>query len=199
MTTDLKIKTLRRLANTPGTTPLEVLERECASVEAVLSSDTQYDVLEEHLKLLSAFAFRVSPRSVRTIVSFIDRLKTLEVSYPEDGLIPAAELTQYQNPESLTLDAIEILIGLRYLEPEAIFNELLELSLHESDKIRKTASEGVSNLAEYNLSVFSGTDQQQGIGAAPQKNIIDRIERFDDEMVIKHFRTLNDTECPSLR
>ena len=191
MRTDLRQKGLTRLAQTGGENALGHLREEGAKIGEMLSLETRYDLLEEQLELLNTFAFRIHDVAVEIIASFIQRLRRIAITYDEQDTWPESEQKKYQNAESLIIEAISVLTQLRYLEPDRVFEELLELTLNDAAEIRKKAIEGLEALAKYELTVFYGNDEQRGIGPAPQKFIFDKIEQFGDGALKKYFSVVN--------
>ena len=176
MRPDLKQKAMRRIAGTAGAASLRILEAESVKAGSILASESRYDILDENLDLLDCFAYRVHKIAVDITASLIERLRTLKITYVDDDILPEGEISEYQNAQTLTVRAIDVLIRLRYLETNRVLGLLVELSIDEDGDIQKKAIEGLEVLASFDLSVFYGDDEQGGIGPAPQEQIVDEIE-----------------------
>ena len=182
---DLKLKALSRLAEAENAEA--ALRRELASIAKSLKADTLYETLENQIQMLNAFGYRVHGPAIEVLVSFIQRLDEIEITYSDQEGYPEDYFIEFQNAGTLIIAAIDAMIRLRYLETETVLDVLMGLSLHEDESIQNKAIAGLDALGSYEISVFYGPDQKGGIGAAPQLEIIRKLESLDDSEIRKYF------------
>lgn len=184
---DLKLKALSRLAELTADDAEAALQNEIKKVAASLETDTQYNVLDQQLNILKVIGFRASERAVKIVLIFFQRLKSMEITYPEQDQLFGRDIKKFHNAASLTVQAIDILIRLGYLETISVLHALMDLSLHDSKDVRKKALDELSQLASYKIDVIYGDGRQRGIGFTPQKIIIDEISSLKDAELRKYF------------
>lgn len=184
---DLRLKALSRLVKSTTEAAETALQKELDKVTAALGVDTQYDHLVQHLEVLDTIGHRFSTIVARSILAFIQAIESRQLTYSSQDRSFESEIAKYQNSSTLIIRAIEALKELRYLETKSVLYALLNLSQHRSDNVSAAAIAGLESLAGYDLTVFHGTDTHAGIGAAPQKQIIDEIEQLLDDDLKKWF------------
>lgn len=184
---DLRLKALSRLVQSTTEAAKTALQKELDKVTAALDVDTQYDHLIQHLEVLDTIGHRFSPIAVKSILAFIQAIESRQLTYFSQNRSLESEIMKYQNSSTLIVRAVEVLRELRYLETKSVLYALLNLSQHRSDNVSAAAIAGLESLAGYDLNVFHGTDTHAGIGAAPQKQIIDEIEQLPDSDLKKWF------------
>src|SRR6266436_4213464 len=173
---DLRLKALTRLARSETEAAEAALRKEFDKVGASLAVDTQYGRLEQNLEVLDTIGHRFSTVVVDTLLTFIQTIESRQITYSQQDRLFENEFKKYHNASSLIVRAVEVLIRLRYLETKSVLHALINLSEHASDSVRKKAVEGLKALADYDIDVFYGDGKQAGIGATPQKHIIDELE-----------------------
>lgn len=178
---DLKLKALTRLAESHTAEAEAALQRETAKVAVSLETDTQFDLLDQQLGVLKAIGHRASARTVQVLLAFVERLKSLTLSYSEATLLPEEMLREYHNTAALTVRAIEVLAQLRYLETESVLRAFLNLAHHDAESVRKKALEGLSEISSYRIDVIYGDGNRPGIGVAPQRKVIEEIFSLTDD------------------
>ncbi|MGH7184630.1 MAG: hypothetical protein ACREJN_22005, partial [Nitrospiraceae bacterium] len=184
---DSRVKALSRLAQS-GTEAAEIaLRKELDKVAASLGVDTQYDHLEQQLEILDTIGHRFSSRAVEIILAFIQAVELRRITYSSQDSSLENEIAKYQNASTLIVRGVEALKGLGYLETKSVLHALLNCFQHKFDNVRAGASAGLESLVRYEISVFYGNDKQTGIGATPQKLIIDELELLLDDDLEKHF------------
>lgn len=176
MKPDLKRKALESLADVETSAAQSALEEEMDRLETALLSTEKYEDIEESLQLLSAFAFRVYSRAVRALDSLIVRLQCTEVSFRETSAWDPSDRKTFQNEETLIVAAVDVLLSMRYLALEAVFDILWKLAQQQSNQLYSAAESGLEKLAEYNIDVFYGTNRQHGIGPQPQEALLTKLE-----------------------
>jgi hypothetical protein len=184
---DLRLKALARLAQSETEAANAALRKEFDKVAASLAVETKYDLLEQHLKVLDAISHRFSNVVVDILLTFIRTIELREITYSQQDPLFESDIRQYNNAFSLIVRAVDILIRLRYLETRSILHALMNLSKHASEHVRTKSAEGLKALADYDIDVFYGDEKQPGIGATPQKQIIDEIEPLKDIDLKQHF------------
>jgi hypothetical protein len=184
---DLRLKALTRLAESETEAAKTALQKELDKVAASLEVDSEYGLLEQNLEILATIGYRGSAFVVDVLVKFIHVIESRKITYSEQEALLQEAFGKYHTASSLVVRAVEVLIRLRYLETKRVLQILMGLSNHPSDSVRKKAFEGLEALANYDIRVFYGDGQQAGIGATPQKHILDEIEPFKDIDITNFF------------
>ncbi|MFZ0693526.1 MAG: hypothetical protein WAN51_05145 [Alphaproteobacteria bacterium] len=184
---DLKLKALSRLAESTTADAEAAVQKEIDKAAASLETSTQYDLLEQPLAILKVAGHRASERVVQIVLTFMQRLRTLDITYSEQYRLLEGEIKKYHNAAALTVQAVDVLILLRYLETKPVLRALMDLSLHDSADVRKKALDGLEQLCSYDIDVIFGDGKKGGIGVAPQRDIIDEISSLDDTGIRKYF------------
>jgi hypothetical protein len=187
MDLDARLKALSRLAESTSEAAQQALSNELNSAKSVLATATDYDRLEENIAIVEVIGFRFSDVSANTLESFVKGISERAITYSEQDRLLGFAPEEYRNAATLIARAIPALLNLRYLETRVVLNVLLALAVHADKAVRKKALEGLEEMAGYNLSVFYGTEQQRGIGAGPQKLIVEELGRLSDTLVAKYF------------
>jgi len=187
---DLRLKALNRLVQSDAEAAAPALQKEFDKVTKSLDSETQYNKLEQSLDVLDVISHRFSQAAADAFLKFMQSIDTREITYSQQDNLFLSEIRKYHNATSLIVRAIESLMRLRYLELTATLHALLKLAQHTSEEVRKKALSGLETLAGYDIRVFYGDGQQQGIGATPQKQILDEIEVFQDNDLTQHFEAI---------
>jgi hypothetical protein len=183
-----RIKVLERLAQSQTAAAEEAVGRACAEAIAALLDSAEYDVLEFALEVLGIVGFRRSKEGVASLSQFLRTVENRELRHPEEFSGWGASLSKYRGAHTLMTKAIKVVSGLRYLETAAVTDVLLWVAVHPEESVRKAASDALRGLAKYNLSVFYGTEDntRQGIGAAPQMEVLDTLESKADSFLLEH-------------
>ncbi len=184
---DLRLKALSRLAQSTTEAAETALRNELDKVAVSLVTDTQYDHLAQQLEVLDTIGHRFSNRAIEIILAFIEGIESRQITYPSHDHSLERELAKYQNASTLIVRAIETMKGLRYFETKPVLHTLLNYSQHKLDNVRAEAITGLEELARYDARVFYGDDKGVGIGAIPQKLIIDELELLIDDDLKTHF------------
>lgn len=177
---DLRVKALTRLAQSHTEEAVVALRKELRKVATSLVTETQYDRLEQDLEIIEGIGHRFSSDAVKLLLTFIGSIESRQITYSEQASMFASELATYQNASTLIVRALKILIQLRYLETKTVLHSLISLSEHPSENIREKAFEGLRAISGYNLTVFYGDGKRGGIGAIPQKEIVQELAAFKD-------------------
>ena len=188
MDADTRLKALARLAQSHTDAAKTALQSEFDSIATILEKEGDYELLTQSLAALDVFGYRFSTRAVEVLESFMATIETRDLIYSEEERSYVRDITSYKNAQALLIQATEVSSGLRYLETPAILRILLPLARHEADKVKKKAFEALEALAGYNLDVFYGDDRQGGIGAAPQKVVVDTLEALKDDELATDFQ-----------
>lgn len=183
-----RIKVLERLAQSQTPAAEEAVGRACAEAFAALLEGSQYEALEFALEVLATVGFRRSKDAVAALSQFLRIVGNRELQHAEEFSGWGESLSRYRSAHTLMTKAIEVMSGLRYLETAAVTDVLLWATAHSEESVRKAASDALRGLAKYNLSVFYGTedDSRQGIGAAPQMEVLDTLEGKADSFLLEH-------------
>lgn len=188
MDSSTRIKVLGRLAQSRTPAAEEAVGRACAEAFTVLLKRSDFDALDFALEVLATVGFRRSEGTVATLGEFLRSVGNRELQYSEESGGWGRALNKYRCSYTLMSKAIKVLSGLRYLETPAVTDVLLWAAAHSEESVRKDADAALRSLAQYNLSVFYGTEDEsrRGIGAAPQVAVLDTIESKGDKFLIEH-------------
>src|SRR5712691_1379488 len=184
---DLRLKALTRLAQSETDAARIALQKELQKAANSLATESQYDRLEEDLAILEVIGHRFSSDAVNFLMTFIRTIESRQITYSEQGRSFASEIAKYQNASTLITRTLEILVQLRYLETKAVLHTLIEFSGHALENVRKKAIEGLRAISGYNLRVFYGDGKQGGIGALPQKEIVEELEALANDKLEQAF------------
>jgi hypothetical protein len=190
MDIDTRLKALTRLARSPTDGAKTVLQKEVDQVERSLTTHHDYDLLRQNLSVLDAIGYRFSTSAVSIVEHFISTIEGRELDYSEQEKSFVRDISKYKNAHTLIVQAIEVLGGLRYLETSKVFQALLRLTAHISEKVRRKALDALDALAGYNIDVFYGYDRQGGIGAKPQMVVIDELDQLSDLELKTYFQAI---------
>ncbi len=184
----LKLKALTRLARTEGETVQKALSAEGEKILASLLKETDYHHLANQLKYLDIFAFRIPKQALSIVEAFLRRLNTFEITYRQEYGGSDNSLRRFQNENTLTVEALNILNNIRYFEFENIFKIILEYTLSEHLEINKQAFTILKSLAGYDLYVVYGPEKSgRGLGFQPQEQILSWVEAFSKTKKLKYF------------
>jgi len=178
---DLRLKALTRLAQSDTEAAAAALRKEFDHAAKSLSSETQYDELEQDLAVLEVIGYRFSGENVKLLLKFIQEIESRQITYSEQVRLFAKDIAKYHNAYTLVVRALDVLNQFRYSETRTLLPELINLSRHASESVRKKAFESLKAVSRYNLKLFYGDGGQRGIGAIPQKEILDELEPLTDE------------------
>jgi hypothetical protein len=180
-----RIKVLGRLAQSSTPAADEAIGRACEHAFATLNEGNGYEPLEYSIEVLATVGFRRSKEAVSTLDNFIRSVETRHLMHSNEYTSLVDALSKYRNAYTLMSKGIKVLSGLRYLETPSVLETLLWASTHREESVSKDAMSALSDLAEYNLSVYygQGTESGQGVGPAPQLSVIDTLgKKTDDEL-----------------
>lgn len=194
MATDFKKRALTQLSKLKDPKVEKKLADEAEKVAKILHVETCYDILEEQIELLDVFAFRVHSVAFEILGRLLSRLRKIKLTYQQVEGYPKDYYSKYQNAETLTLKIFQALQKIRYLEFDKIFDLFLEYAQSKNENIKKEANQGLKLMAEYNYHVYFSSDKKEdnmwGLGAEPQKKLIEKIETFGTAKKKKHFSSL---------
>lgn len=183
---DVRLKALSRLAESNTREADAALRKEIDKVKTSLEADSQYDLLAQHLDILDAIGSRFSAIAVNILLDFIHEIESRQITYSPQDKLHDNEIAKYLNSVTLIARAIEILKKLRYLETKTVLHALLDLSQHSSATVSSQALAALESMANYDMDVFYGSTIQPGIGAMPQKAILDELELLSDDKLLKY-------------
>src|SRR5688572_30269845 len=151
MERDARLKMLATLAASDSPEALVALKRELARTLKSLSTDSQYDRLESSLEVLKVIAFRFGADVTRILQSFISEIEGRPLTYSEELNTFKDRISEYQNAGTLIVDALDVLIGIRYHEIDDILITFVGLAKHTIEEVREKAYEGLRSLARFNI------------------------------------------------
>lgn len=190
MDSETRIKVLGRLvqSNTPAAN--EAVARACDQAFATLANGDDYDELEFSLDVLLTVGFRRSREAVAAVDAFIRFAESRTLVHSEEIGELVEALSRYKNAHRLMTKGIDVLNALRYVETPAVVDSLLWASTHQEESVRKAATSDLSGLAKYNISVYfgDGTPSRRGIGAMPQLQVVETLEKKGDDELRTYLR-----------
>lgn len=191
-----RIKTLKRLAESQTDDARIALRKELDRAITSISSETQYDRLENDIAVLGAISHRFSREVLGAILDFIGSIGARSITYSDQLGVFADRIAEYQNANTLIVLAIKQLEDLRYLESKEVLQALMNLSCHSGESVRKKAEGALTALARYDLAAF------QHVGTAPQKLIVETLESISDHELTKSsaavLRLMDDVLSPTM-
>lgn len=190
MDIDTRLKALARLAQSQTDAAQGALQKELDLVAQNLNALSYYEILAQSLAALDVFGYRLSARTIEIVESFVQTIERRELVYSEQEQAFIRDISAYKNTQTLLIQAIDVLSGLRYLETSSVLRILLRLTNHDSEKVRKKALDALHALASYNIDVFYGHDRKGGIGAGPQIVIVEALEHLHPDEQKLHFRAV---------
>lgn len=188
-----KLKALARLVESSSEAAQAALRKEIESSAKTLQSSSSYDDLEVALDILREIGFRESATTTEAISEFIVAVEQRKLTHPEELLKISGSIEQYRNAETLIAKAIEAIGRLRYLETKPVFKLLLYLTAHGKERVSKKALQELESIASYDIGVFYGRAGQSGIGAEPQMQLLDEIEKLGSTELQAHFGAIVST------
>ncbi len=164
------------------TKALVALQKEAANITSTLAHEAAYGILAEQLNLLEAFWYRVPDQTLEILTTFLTRLKTFEPALEEK------RLSSLYSSESLAIKALEILAGLRYFKDHAskVLDALFAYSVDPNEGVATKAQDGIKAMAAYDIEVC------RQAGLAPQMQLLEKIEAFNDSVLRQHFSIIED-------
>ncbi len=186
---DTRLKALARLAHSKSGRAGGALKKELQEAVLSLTTESQYDVLEQNLAVLEVIGHRFSREASRALLTFIDAIGKRKVTYSEELGSFIDRVAEYQNSDTLIVRALEVLGLLRYLEIDVVLHGLMRFSRHASGNVREKVDGELKALARYDMRVFYGDKEQPGIGAAPQLAVLQSLEALSNQDLRKNFRS----------
>ena len=187
---DVRIKALAQLAQSQTDRAREALFKALDDAATVLRTDTDYDRLAQAIKVLATIGHRRSESSVAVLIEFISNVEVRALTYSADALGWVERFPGYRSAGSLTIEAVEALTQLRYLELPRVLETLMSLARHADERVRRVADKGLRAVSEYNIDVFFGSPELRGIGATPQREIVTVLEGFTGRQLQENFRSV---------
>lgn len=187
---DARRKALSRLAESTTEAAERALRQEFETAAATLADATNYDQLDQGLDVIDIVGFRFSHSAVDALVIFAKAVDARELTYSDLDLSVRDALRDYHSSATLVIKAIQALLRLGYLETHKVARVLLELSIHSEESIRAKALDGLEHLSNYNINVFHGDDQGNGMGASPQMVLLEEVRKLEDSEVAIFFSAL---------
>jgi hypothetical protein len=175
-----RVKALARLAESRTQAAEEALGKEFQGAARVLRQDNDYERLYENLAIVDTIGFRFSGATVALLKEFADTIDQRKLTYSGENLLSEKALQKYQDATWLLSRVIEISLQLRYLETASVLRLLLQLVRHPSPQVQKRALESLEKAARYDITVYYGDKDHPGIGATPQKEILEELKRLSD-------------------
>ncbi|MBL6927686.1 MAG: hypothetical protein ISR44_00815 [Rhodospirillales bacterium] len=190
MDNSLRTRVLKQLARTGGEIAEKACHKEAAKIATMLENETRFDLLKQQIELLDIFAFRVPNTAVEIVQCFLERIRRLELTHPNEHNWPDVDLTKYYNKGHLVIRALELLDRIRYHRFEDILGIFMSHSVNEDAEVRSQAIQGLKHLSEYNLDIYYSGENRAGIGPGPQLKILDCMEALGAAEKRKNFSAI---------
>jgi hypothetical protein len=181
-----RLKALSRLAESTTDSAERALRKEFDAAAAKLAGTAEYDQIEQSLNVIDTVGFRFSDSAVHVLVGFVESIDQRQLTYSDQHRL----FGNYWNASSLIVRAAQALVRLRYLETRAVLHVLMRLSVHSSESVRKEALGGLKRLSRYDINVFYGDAQRGGIGASPQKQIVEELQKLSNPDITTYFSAI---------
>ena len=175
-----RVKALDRLAESSTQAAQEALAKEFEGAGRVLRQENDYERLYENLAIVDTIGFRFSAATVALLKEFADTIGARKLTHSGENLLSEQSLQKYQDAASLLSRVMEISLRLRYLETVPVLHLLLQLARHPSPQVQKRAVDSLEKAARYDITVYYGDKGHPGIGATPQREILEELLRMSD-------------------
>ncbi len=185
-----RVKALARLAESRTQAAEDALAIEFEGAARVLRQENDYERLYENLAIVDNIGFRFSAATVALLKEFADTIGQRKLTYLGENPHLARALQKYQDAASLLSRVMEISLRLRYLETVSVLRLLLQLARHPSPQVQKRALESLEKAARYDIIAYYGDKEHPGIGATPQKEILEELVRLSDPELMNVLRAV---------
>lgn len=173
---ELRLATLSKLLDNPSDAVQQRLREEFRRTEKALLESTDYEELEQALRILAVLAPKFHGAVVPTLVAFVRSIGARALT--QGGAPLDVERHRYQSASQLIREAIDVPNAVRYAHVEAMVDFLLELSRSTDREVQDKARSALERLASFNLHFFST------LGAGPQAAIVARLNSLKDEALL---------------
>lgn len=173
MSSELRLATLSKLLDNPSAVVQKRLGEELRRVEIVLQRSTDYDDLEQALKILGVLAPKFHGAVIPALRAFVRSVSSRVLTQAGEP-IPEPQ-SRYRSTSRLLREAIQVPHAIRYVHLQDFADLLLELSQSLEDDVRNKAAQALEGLAEFNLHDFSI------LGARPQADLIAHLGSLPDD------------------
>lgn len=181
-----RLKVLSRMAKSSSPSAEKLIAHEQGLALNALKTSDGYDQLSEALEVMALLAFRASAEAAPVLDEFIRTVDTRELRYSSEYAELIAQVRTYRNASALICKAIDVLVGLRYLQTAIVTHSLLWASSHPNETVRRAAITALKKVGQYNFEVFAGTQTHGGIGARPQLEVLGALNEMGDASVLEH-------------
>lgn len=198
-----KSKILVQLSRSNGDRAVAALKIETEKSLHVLLSENDYLKLSQTLDELEIFAFRVAENIIEASKEFLARLLNDEIDYSFGGSKLPEIYTADKIKNNLISKTIGLLSRIRYHAIADIFDVVLPLTLFPANDVNRAASDLLANIARFNLDLFYGGDGYRGLGATPQIQFLEELEKHNAHKLLAHIggvtAILNELLSPNMR
>ena len=176
MDIELRLATLSNLLDNQSAAVQERLGAELNRVEGILEESTDYDELEDALKILTVLAPKFHGAVLPVLTNFARSVSTRELT--QGGKPIDAERHRHRSATHLIREAIDVPNTVRYVHIEEVVDFLLELSRFTAKEVREKAQSALQDFAQFNLHHFST------VGAGPQMAIVAHLTKLKDGQLV---------------
>ena len=195
MDIELRLATLSNLLDNQSAAVQERLGAELNRVEGILEESTDYDELEDALKILTVLAPKFHGAVLPVLTNFARSVSTRELT--QGGKPIDAERHRHRSATHLIREAIDVPNTVRYVHIEEVVDFLLELSRFTAKEVREKAQSALQDFAQFNLHHFST------VGAGPQMAIVAHLTKLKDGQLVGNavavLRVLTGNHAPPAR
>lgn len=198
-----KSKILVQLSRSDSEKAVAALKIETEKSLKILLSENDYLKLSQTLDELEIFAFRVAEDIIEVSKKFLDRLMNDEIDYSFFGSKLPEIYTADKIKSNLISKNIALLSRIRYHAIPDVFEIVLPLTLFPTNDVSRAASDLLANIGRFNLDIFYGGEGYRGIGATPQIQLLEQLEKHKAPELLAHIggitRILNELLSPDMR
>jgi hypothetical protein len=134
---------------------------------------------------------------------FLHRLLNEEIKYSFGGSAPPSSYSDDKIQEILIAETMKLLDSIRYHAVAEVVELVLPFAASPVSRISKAATDVLIGCAKFDLDLYYGGDGYRGIGAAPQMQLLDILEKYDASELLKNFNgvtaILSELLSPNMR
>lgn len=187
-----KLKLVAGLGKSTTLVAIEALKVESAKQRKILAESQSYNELDQAIEILNQISHRDAKESIRSLIEFNESIVHRAVSYSAENQSYGSDFSSVFNVYSLIGKAIEALTRLRYVEPRPVLNHLIRLTSSPQKEVSTKARDALKKMASYDINVYYGTNEQQGIGAWPQQQIVEELLTYRDQELLENLFAIAD-------
>jgi hypothetical protein len=153
-------------------------------LENSIKRSKKNETILRDLLLIELFIYRVPNKSIRILDKII---KTKSPILTKPIILKGYGIIDINVSHSALIEkSIELLVKIRYIETEKVFNILLRLVIYKDSKIQSLALQAIRDITNYDIFVI------EKIGFKPQDFLIREINNWNNNKIKKYFYLIID-------